>query len=318
MAVIGLPLNFANDISDNEDNNAYAPTDTAIITFSHPLCDKLSIHPPNTDFPVLSSIYLLTQHPKLSKEESFSFYRELNLRNKEYQYIKLFLYPGSNATYSGCLSQSDNHFIFFLVKGFHNFDRWKMGYSNSHIHEETINARCQDQPNSTYTFQAEEEDNYYLIYESTSPNPSTLAVTFSFERVLYDFSDDTIAANCQVFLNDTESCSIAVPLSSPTTALLVLEPLGEGLVEWDANIRVDINCHLRAWLYIVIIVSSLLFAGILIVLAIVIFICCCRKSKSSNLTSNQSPAEPSEHSTLVDEDTKPTYDEEYTPPPYER
>ena len=313
--VLILPLRYSNPVHDNEDNPTHAPVDTAIVSFPHPFCDKLSItkHNYDEDFPVISTLYLLEKMPTLGKQDSAVFYREPLLSTDQYEFWKIFLYPGSNISYQACSLDSlpEPWGKFYLVKGNDNFARWKDGDSNVYLHEENIDAACQDTDNSTYTFKVNEEENYYFIFERGGTSQSRLGVTFSYDRVLYDTSSNVIISECSIYLNTSSSCHVDIPVSSKTTALLELDTLEPDLDEWDANISLDVECAARVWLYAVIAISVFVFLGVLISSSAILYYLCSRRRRRSVERGTH------EDSAMIEGDnTPPTYDTYDAPPAY--
>ena len=308
---IVLPIHLASPVKSNEDTDAYAPTDTAIISYSYSLCNKLTLNPSSPrDFSVLSTIYLLEKEPTLGKNESFNFYRESTLANN-YHYWKFFLYPGSTAMYSACRSGDAGGIVFFLVKGSKNFEEWKSDNSAEFLYEATIDAICNVDTNSTHTFTASEEDNYYLIFDSDSSAPATVHITFNFERFLHDFSSDSVIRSCSITLNESKTCSVSIPMSK-TTALLVLELMKDGEVEWDDKIMVDVVCHARKWVYVSITLSGIIFISVLIILSIIIYVSCIRKKREKG-EENSLNGESNEDTPIFDsdDDETPNYNTYY-------
>lgn len=301
MMVVILPLRYS--VDENKENLDYAPVDTAIISFSHPFCDKLTLHSPDhpvADFPIISTIYLLDQKPLLGKEHFSTVYRESVLPLHEYEFWRLYLYPGSSVSYSACNIEPNTEpwGTFYLVKGDKNYERWKSDHPDSYVHKQSIETACAENNNSTFTYEADSEDHYYLIVKCEVSTQPTLAITFTFNRLLYDTSNSSILSECSITLNDSLSlsCHVDVPLSSKAIALLELETLVPDLVDWDANIVVDVKCGPRAWLYALIALSSVIFVVLLVVVSAVIYLFCCRRRKST--TEPQDTA--NEDTSLVD------------------
>lgn len=283
--VLILPLHYSNDtVRDNEGNNhIYAPTDTAIISFSHPFCDQLTLHSTDSEFFVQVTLYLLEQTPTLRVDNKATFYREPRLVN-DYEYWRMFLYPGSRVGYSACsIVSTEPPVTFYLVKGNSNYERWKIDHSSTHIDRKEIVAACEDNYNATFTFEAKSEDNYYFIFDSGDASlESVTGVTFDFERTLYDISNNsTILSECSVILNDSTSCGVSVPHTSKPVALLELVSLVRDPMEWDADIRVGVSCSARVWLYMVIAISVFMFVGLLSFSAILTYLCFCNKKSTS-------------------------------------
>ena len=314
--VLILPLRYSNPVHDNENNPAYAPVDTAIISFPHPFCERITITKPryiDDDFPVISTIYLLKTMPTLGKLDSATFYREVELSENQYQYWKIFLYPGSNISYLACYqgSLTEPWGTFYLVKGNNDFTLWKDGHSDVSIHDETIDASCEDNNDSTFSFLVEKEDNYYFIFQKDNNLLASLGVTFNYDRLLYNTSDDDIVSQCSIILNDSKQCSADVPLSFKAIALLELDTLEPGLNEWDPYINLNVDCSARVWLYAVIAISVFVFLGVLVISSVILYMCFCRRKKSVRRNNSAH-----EESTLLEEDDPPTYDTYDAPPPY--
>lgn len=312
--VLVLPLHYSNPVHDNEDNPAFAPIDTAIISYPHPFCEKLTLnqHLPNENYDVISTIYLLEKVPPLGRQDSATFKREFQLGSYEYEYWKAFLYPGSDISYWACSLYTVQWGKFYLVKGNRQFEQWKNGRSTQ-IHEEAIDAVCESD-NSTFTFQVETEDNYHFIFQREGTSDVPLQVTFMINRFLFNTSDSEVISECSIYLNETKSCSLDVPLSSSYTSLLQLDTLQPMMEEWEASINLDVQCTARVWLYAVIAISTFIFLGGLILGSIFIYLCFNRRLKN---TTRQVSNTPNEDTTLVDDiHTPPTYETYDTPPAY--
>ena len=323
--MVALPLSYGTNIRDNEENqHAYSPTDTVLISYSNTLCQGLQLSVPVPDFPVSSTLYLLDEKPELGKQDPFSFYRKSILTERgDYEYWKVFLYPGSTASYSACylLETGGQNVVFYLVKGTNNYEYWQDNY-NSFLYKDRITSSCSSGPNSSYTFTATAEDNYYFILELNNSNPSEVGINFDFNRILYDVNNGSIISSCGILLDERGSlCSVSLPLSSHPTALLEMQPYGEETDEWDSNIRVDVTCQPRAWVYAVITLSGVGFIVVLIAIALAVYMYCFRVAKTRPTTST-SPALPSqgaeeegEDTPIVKEGDGISHYESYNPPP---
>lgn len=287
VVVLILPLRYS--VSEDEVDVPYAPVDTAIISFSHPFCEELRLFShdsPVYDFPIMSTLYLLQEEPLLQRRHVVSFYRESVLHYQEYSFWKVFLYAGSSVNFSACYMDAEGPWgVFYLVKGDKNFAKWQSHHTDSYIHQERIEAACMDDQNSTYNYMAENEDTYHLIFVSESAVQSTLGISFTFDRVLYSTFNTSIVDKCSIVLNDSSSleCHLDVALSSKATALLELQPLvPDSMIDWDANIVLDVKCDARAWLYVVIAISTVAFIVLLVIVSAMSYFCCCaRKNKVS-------------------------------------
>ena len=311
--VLILPLRFSNDdVGDNEHNNhIYAPTDTAIISFHHPFCDRLTLNSPDTELLVEVTLHLLEETPPLEEEERAVFYREPIL-TRGYEYWRMFLYPGSSVGYSACsVMEGESPVTFYLVKGNGNFDRWQIGHSNTHIEELEITTACEGaDENTTFSFEVQHQDNYYFIFNSESSTESITGIVFDFERTLYAITNSSILSQCSVILNASSSCSLSIPYSTKPVALLQLESLVPDPMEWDADIKVSVRCSPRTWLYVVISFSALAFVGLLIVGAILVYFWFCDKKR----VGRPSTTAQREDSHLISEKKPDPYD---PPPPYQ-
>ena len=314
--VLILPLHYSNPVHSNENNPMYAPVDTAIISYPHPFCEQLHItRNTDQDFPVLATLYLLNQWPTLEKEDFSTFYIEIELPSLQYEYRRVFSYPGSNITFSACsLDPLPSPWgVFYLVKGNRNFARWRNGQHGHYYHKQDIYAACLG-VNSTYTFEVGQEDNYYFIFEKLEASLTALGVTFTFDRVLYEVVDSAVITDCFILLNTSSSCQVDVPLGSKAVALLELDTLEPGMNEWEANIGLNVECADRVWLYAVLGIAVFAFLGGLIITSIFFhYLRSWRKKKKSS----RQIGFAQEDSTLVDGDNAPpTYDTYDAPPPY--
>lgn len=311
--VLVLPLRYSNDdVGDNEHNNhVYAPTDTAIINFHHPFCDRLTLYSHDSEYFVEVTLLLLEETPPLERREGAAFYREPIL-TRDYEYWRMFLYPGSSVGYSACsVKSAESPVTFYLVKGNRNFEKWQIGHSNTHIEEQQLTTACEDD-NTTYSYQVNSQDNYYFIFNSESSAETITGIAFDFERTLYDISENsTVISECSVILNASSSCGVSIPYSGNPVVLLQLESLIPDPMEWDAGIKVDVTCSARAWLYVIISLSALAFVGLLIFSAIIVYFIFCNKKKRVRISSTASQREDSH---LISEKKQDTYD---PPPPYQ-
>lgn len=312
-----LPLRLtSNTVRDNEHNHhVFAPTDTAIIAFTHPFCERLSLASPDSEFFVMATLYLLEQMPTLGREEKASFYREAKLV-RNYQYWRMFLYPGSSIDYSACSASAitDPPVVFYLVKGNTDYEIWRLDHSSAHIHREEINVACGSN-NVTFSYAVESEDNYYFIIDSeAAATESVTAIFFDSTRVLYDVSiNSSVASECSILLNDSTSCQVSLSLSSKPVALLELTSLVPDPFDWDADVRVSISCSARVWLYVVISFSAIAFVGLLALTTILLYLCFCRNKKGRSPPTQD--ISHSEETHLISEQQKNT-SFEAPPPPY--
>ncbi len=313
--VLILPLRYSNPVHDNENNPTFAPVDTAIVSYPHPFCNQIRVtkHFLNENFPVISTLYLLEKMPILERQDSAVFYRQPELSKDQFEYWKIFLYPDSNISYVACSLEPEPWGVFYLVKGNNNFAQWENDQSEEHIYDdEKIDAACQGGNNITYSFEVTEEDNYYFIFKREGTSQASVGVTFSYDRVLYDTSDNVIISECFIYLNDSKSCRVDVPLSSKATALLELDILESDMDEWEANISLDVECAPRVWLYAVIAISAFVFLGVLILSSVIIYMCFCKRRKNVERVNTVH-----EDASLVDgNNTPPTYDTYDAPPAY--
>lgn len=310
-----LPLRLSSDtVRDNENNNhVFAPTDTAIISFTHPLCERLSLSSPDSEFYVEATLFLLEQMPPLTKEDTATFHRQIQLTN-DYHYWRMFLYPGSSIAYSACSVSAipEPPVVFYLVRGNRDYEIWRFDHSKAHSHREEINAACEAN-NVTFSYAVESEDNYYFIFDSEAE--SVTGITFSFTRILYDVSiNSSVVSECSIFLNDSTSCQVSVSHTSKPVALLELMTLVPDTLEWDADIRITVSCSARVWLYVVIAFSAIAFAGLLVLTSILLYHCCCRNKESRSLAPAEDDTANNEETHLISEKHQNTsYD---APPPY--
>lgn len=302
-----LPLRLSSDtVRDNEHNNhIYAPVDTAIITFSHPFCEGLILKSPDSEFFIEATLYLLKQIPTLGRLDEGTYYSEARL-SQNYQYWHLFLYPGSSVHYSACsvAAIAEPPVLFYLVKGNRGYKEWRSDHSTAYTHREEINAVCDTNDNATFSYTVDDEDNYYFIFDSEAEPMTVTGITFNFSRVLYEVSSSSVVSECSIRLNDSTSCQVPVSLSSEPVAMLELALLAPDSMEWDADVRVDVTCSARVWLYVVIAFSAIAFVGLLVLVAVVVYLCFCRNKEGGSSTPDPpTPDTPqrSEESRLISE-----------------
>lgn len=265
---------------------------------------------PDSELYVQATLFLLEQMPPLLRENKGTFHRQIHLTNN-YQYWRMFLYPGSSIAYTACSFEAipEPPVVFYLVKGNKDYDAWRSDHSKTHIHREKINALCETS-NVTFSYKVDNEDNYYFIFDSETR--SVTEVTFSFSRVLYDVSANvSVVSECSIVLNDSTACQVPVSHTSKPVALLELATLAPEPMEWDADVRVNVSCSARVWLYVVISFSAIAFVAMLTLTAVLVYLCCCR-NKNRRLPAPTEDAENNEETTHLISDKH----ENPSPPPY--
>lgn len=290
MLVLILSVRYSRSISNNANTDLFQPIETVLIRFPFPFCQRLSIDSTHVSLPVVASLLLLNETPLLDREISENISTVAKLLNS-YYYSKRYLYPGSNASYSACYVTpvKGAPVTFYLVKGDDNFSRWKAGVSNSYIRNESIVALCESNSNSTFTYEVEAEDQYYFIFKSNKGFLSTVGITYVFDFILYQASNNTIMSMCFILLDGLTSCSLEVPLTFEPVVLLSLDLVENDTVIVDTYFKLEVECDIRVWLYVVIAISAFILVGFLVESFIVTVYLCLRRYKKSESPPDEVP-----------------------------
>lgn len=290
--VISLSLRSSHSVANGDASNTYASRDMVIVSYSSLFCDGLSLRGSSQTEPVRGTLYLLDGTPPATRNELISFAKEPILQ-RHYEYWMFHLLPGSTIQLTACSSSSVTYpATFFLVRGVNNFARWESDGNTNYITKKLIDKTCPSGGDHQIflSYKTVKEEQYYLIFENDYGS-THLKLTFNITQVLYSISKDMIVDNCSVLLNTHDSCSLPVSTSSSSKALLDLQPVEGSEVDWEANNVVDVHCHARVWIYVVLCLSGA--GGIVLLVLTVAGICVFvhrRKRTTTTATSATTPA----------------------------
>lgn len=276
---ISLSLRYGTDAKDTDTNGEYALTDKVIRTYNSRFCQGLQAK--STSRPKFyaaqsnATLYLLNEHPPLSRTENFSFTVTRNRFTAEgdYRNWNFYLNKGSKAHFNVSYEPNSESFsgvTLYVIKGSKKFSDWKDDPDN--LDNIAYSRKFSSPYNIMYnvSYDVSVSDRYYFVFYSGRYLRLWMDISFRFERTVYDIPQDSIGQDCTIPLDGYSSCSIGVPMSSDYTALLSLntsEP-----VDYTDGADVQISCQPRAWLYAVIVVCTILPVATVIILVIV---CAC-------------------------------------------
>ena len=244
-----------------------------------------------------ASVYLITDTPPLTNN-SFTFSTYFSTGSYQYEYWSYFLYPGSNFSTSVRVIFPRREGIFYLIKGYSNFQQF-VDNPQSQPNEvlDFFSIPCLRQYTHQVSFQVQEEDDYYLVYQArqtcTSRRVSSLylSVRISVSRFLYSTAGLTNAPQCSA--PSIGQCSLNVPNDPNYRALIAVTAIPR-----DNTLGgfLDINLHCsssRGWAYaVVVLVPLLLVVGVINTTAILLVVrrrdslraTCCRRHNTQTTT----------------------------------
>ena len=282
--VLSFSLRSKYSSPEGDDSNTYASRDMTLISYSRQFCNRLSLQGNYQSEKVVSTLYFLNHIPPTTRKELISFSQEPVLFHS-YHYWMFHLLPSSKIQLTACLkSGSTAYTTFYLVKGSKSFANWKSDESSSTTVMKHVNELCSSEMKKhiflDYTVQ--KEDQYYMVFESEYISAS-LKLTFNITQVLYNITQDMVVSKCSIDLSTHNSCDLPVSLAHSRPAMLVLEPQTSSQIDWEANNVVEVHCHARVWLYMVVCLTAVLVI-IAIILIIAVVICVRRRRKRTNAT----------------------------------
>lgn len=262
-------------------NNAYAPGDTRIISYSSVFCDRLTVSGDEA-----ANFYLLRNTPPLSgPTHNLSVNFMANNPPDNYQYLYYYLYPGTKIRMTYCVASSSvtNKFTFSLIKGNSNFNEWEADGSPSHtVKQFVVNNLCSSGPPANLQYTIKSEDTYYFVFDNVAYSTSVdLSASLVLNRTEYLPDKGDVQEMCSIYTSGVP-CGVSVPLGSKYVALLqVSDQAAES--EDDTNINYTWSCSPRVWVYILIVVGPL---GFVFITTLVILIVCIVyvRSKSKKYT----------------------------------
>lgn len=139
--------------------------------------------------------------------------------------------------------------VFYLIKGVDNLNKWIENTEAKHaVQSFRLTSHCMN-----YTYKVSGDANYYFVFFLDSIRPTSLNVTFNFNRTLYSIPSDLVVKTCSFPLDGSSSCSLSAPtISSGYTALLSLNTTPP--VNYNDGAKIYFNCQPRGWLYAVIVI----------------------------------------------------------------
>ena len=244
--------------------NDYAPRDTRIVSHSSTFCQSITLRDTSS---TAATLYLLREKPELTGHDNFTFEVQYLIEQGVENHLYYYLYPGSQFSVSTCLT-SGSLASFYLIKGTGNFNKWiDAGSSRYALHYFYINSAC-GQSKRNYSSSFSSEDQYYFVFYNPSYTSLTVQATFTFNRVLYQLVNSTIADSCQAGGSGPSSCTLDIPYQSSYTALIVVD--STSTTNPDDNISIDTSCEARVWAYAVALVLFIALCIVGIVVACVL------------------------------------------------
>ena len=286
--VTSVTVRYTSSGGDSVDSTKlYSPTDTRIVPVNNALCQSLKMNVgAEGDSGYLATLYVLNAPPKLTGRETFTFNVQPSFSSSsDYQYYYFYLHPGSNFTVSACVTQASYPAKFYLFKGQQNFNRWQddeyyTGYKDSF---NVVSVCSLENKTKSYSI-GNNDDYYYLVYESVYYTVNGLNVTATFHRTRYEVDNSSVVDSCSEFSGSYgAACSLGVALSGHS-GYLAITPREDTIVDWTDGIDVDISCGARIWMYFIISLCALVGAVGIIATAIVVCVCVHKKRKQKNST----------------------------------
>ena len=136
---------------------------------------------------------------------------------------------GSNASFQFCYQSNDSstyNVDFYLIKGGNNQLDWWFNPSNSKLALKVVHLRSQCQ---TIPYKVQHDDTYYFsLYTTSVDNSKQFDILFEADLSIYHISKDMIIQNCSFFPKIHSNCSVTIPISSSSTAVLSLRTPDSG------------------------------------------------------------------------------------------
>ena len=303
LLTVTLSIRFS---SQGEDEKHYAPGDTRIHSFSSFFCSSLQVSVPELPSSALASVYLLRNDPSLTDTNVVNFTSSFSLSENDYEYWHFYLYPGSNISYSGCVSSSStgSAYTFYIIKGTGNFNNWKNDPSTSRsVSHSYVTSKC-DSSSNTVSYSIRDEDHYYLAYSYVGDYSVSGRQSLNIERFEYSAPNNSLYS-CQ--LSGSDTCKLSVSFSSSTNKALVIMPIPSN-VDWDSTTyNVIFKCSPQAAGYAIITLAP--FGLLALIIAAAIGLACYFRMKKKQSYKPLGPQQENET------EKTPVYTEQQ-PPPY--
>ena len=285
----------------------FSPGDTRIVSFgSSSFCAGVTLR--DQSIRVGSSLYLITDTPELTDQNNFTnINNKLTIADNNYRYWSYYLYPNSGFTLELCTLPDSAGGVFYLIKGKTRFDKWvEEPTTDLAVGFFSIGPLPCSEPRHRFSFQAEYEDDYYLVYFNnnhyTNRQFLRLNLTMSFYRFEYSTEDLESVANCSVAT--TGECTVPVPYGSNYRALIVTDIPEDP--DWEENVDVSWRCADRTWAYATVILVPMAVVGTIIGTIVTIIFCILgrykyrryqkRKRRQNQQTSEKVNNEPTDES----------------------
>ena len=273
----------------NEDDQAYGPTDTRVISVSNALCERVQFNTTKSPDGYRVSLYRLNSRPKLTGHKTYSLLNERpSFLFDEYQFYYSYMPKGSKVNMSACLLQPNQDIAFYMIKGSTNFRRWKTNYGH-YIHQIQINESC-GKSNSTYSYTVPSDDFYYLVFDSLRTASNTLNISMYFEHTQYEVDDNTVDDHCSQNTSPflPGYCSLEFPFSGSYILLQVAPIDSTAEIDWKFSVSIDIGCSPRVWMYFMISLSVLIAVVAILVMFLCLYcICCTKRTVTANTAQEQ-------------------------------
>ena len=260
----------------------FSPGDTRIVPFGSFFCDEVTLVDKGST--TGSTLYLITDTPPLTDQNSFTINSSLTLTSNNYNYWNYYLYPGSNFTTTVRTRDSLSRPArgrFYLFKGRSSFQQWiKNPCSNQDSAIATFSISRPSSGTSFYhkfTFLVQDEDEYYFVYYSSRDQSTVLRldVAIYVNRFQYSISDLTTAASCSAIGGQ---CSLNVPPDSNYRALIVTDIPDNP--DWEENVDVSLICSSnREWAYVVVVLIPILVIAVGCIAATILGCVCWRSCR---------------------------------------
>lgn len=234
-----------------------SPTDMRKVDrISNAFCESVSV---DASTPITT--YKLKNEPPIN-DTSAELYVEsvkTSLLRNTYEYWGFYLLHGSVATATVC---PDNGMSLYIIRGKANLDTWIENSLCDNCYErEYFVFGCFGSQGSSYTLTAYESDQYFFLFANDGsgvigPGPAAADITFKLNRRLYDLSGASVVCS-----NDRD-CT--VPLSITAVTIVFEVPRSSEL-----DISIDITCHARWYIYLMLFLVIPSVCGTLVTLLIV-------------------------------------------------
>ena len=269
MAVISVRYNGNNYKWDE----SYAPGETRIGCESSVFCSSVTLENPSLTSP--ASVYLLRKQPKLTARYNFTITKSLVLGPGYYQYWNFYLYPGSNYTFSSCLTSGSGAVSYYVIKGVANFQNW---YRTDGYTDALDSTSYSGSSNKTLSRSFTAEDEYYFVLYNPYKANAQVQLSLAFNRTEYSPQSGCVVSSCTA--SPSSKCTMAIPYSTDYTVLIEAGAPGDG--DWGTNVELDTACGPRVWVYAMIVI--LLTLAVAALVGCIVLTCCCIKRRNSRYT----------------------------------